>query len=282
VRALSKSASGAVAGAVLRYVVLVAVSIIFVFPVYWVFLKAINGPIAIFQYPPDVFPVRLSLANFKAAFGTFHLARNFLNTMKIMGFALVGASLSSAVVGYGFARMRFRARNLLFMVVIASIFIPWDVKVIPQFIEFSALGWINTYLPLLVPLFFGYPFYIFIFRQFITQIPYELDESAIIDGCSRVGIFVRIILPNLTPPFVTVLVYEFVRSWNDFLDPLIYLNKSTTYTLSLGIYHIISPWFMDWGALLAGSAFSVLFPVTLFFILQKYLFGGLVLSGIKA
>jgi multiple sugar transport system permease protein len=178
--------------------------------------------------------------------------------------------------------MRFRGRNLLFIVVIASIFVPWDVKIIPQFMEFSALGWTNTYLPLLVPLFFGYPFYIFIFRQFITQIPYELDESAIIDGCGRVGIFTRIILPNLTPPFITVLVYEFVRVWNDFLDPLIYLNKSTTYTLSLGIYHIISPWFMDWGALLAASALSVLFPVVLFFILQKYLFGGLVLSGIKA
>jgi multiple sugar transport system permease protein len=277
-------ASGALghAGAALRYLVLLAVSVVFLFPVYWVFLKAINGPIAIFQYPPDIYPVRLSLANFQNAFHNFHLARNFLNTLKIMGFALVGASLSSAVVGFGFARMRFRGRNLLFIVVIASIFVPWDVKVIPQFMEFSALGWTNTYLPLLVPLFFGYPFYIFIFRQFITQIPYELDESAIIDGCSRVGIFTRIILPNLTPPFITVLVYEFVRVWNDFLDPLIYLNKSTTYTLSLGIYHIISPWFMDWGALLAASALSVLFPVVLFFMLQKYLFGGLVLSGIKA
>jgi len=102
--------------------------------VYWVFLKAINGPIAIFQYPPDVYPVRFSMANFASAFGTFHLAKNFLNTMKIMRFALVGASLSSALVGFGFSRLRFRGRSVLFMVVIASIFIPWDVKVIPQFL----------------------------------------------------------------------------------------------------------------------------------------------------
>ncbi len=264
------------------YVLMVIVCVVFLFPVYWVFIKSINGPIAIFQYPPDVFPARLSLANFQSAFGTFHLQKNFLNTLKIMVFALAGASLSSSIVGYGFARMRFRGRNALFLLVIASIFVPWDVKIIPQFMEFSALGWINTYLPLIVPLWFGFPFYIFIFRQFITQIPYELDESAIIDGCTRVGVFSRIILPNLKPPFITVLVYEFVRVWNDFLDPLIYLNNSARYTLSLGIYHMVSPWFMDWGALMAASALSVLFPVLVFFLLQKYLFGGLILSGIKA
>ena len=132
-----------------------------------------------------------------------------------------------------------------------------------------------------MPYWFGYSFYIFIFRQFISQLPYELDESAIIDGCGRLAVFTRIILPNLKPPFIAVLIYEFVRGWNDFLDPLIYLNRSALYTLSQGIYHMISPWFMDWGALLAASALSVLFPVTLFFILQRYLFGGLILSGLK-
>ncbi|MCK5248582.1 MAG: carbohydrate ABC transporter permease [Spirochaetaceae bacterium] len=128
---------------------------------------------------------------------------------------------------------------------------------------------------------FGFPFYIFVFRQFIIQIPYELDEAGIIDGCNRLGVFFRILLPLLKPPIMTVLVYEFVRSWNDFLDPLIYLSKMSKYTLSLSLFYMITPFQMDWGAVMAVSALAVLFPVLVFFFLQKYLFGGLSFSGLK-
>ncbi len=263
------------------YLILMLTALFFFFPVYWVFLKAINGPIGIFAYPPDIFPKRFSLENFYNAFKDYDLFRNFVNTLKILLFAVPGAVVSSAIVGFGFARMRFPGRNVLFVIVIASILIPWDVKVIPQFMEFSKLGWVNTYLPLIVPLWFGYPFYIFIFRQFIMQIPFELDESAIIDGCGRWQIFTRIIMPLLKPPLITVLVLEFVRTWNDFLDPLIYLSDSAKYTLSLGIYYMISPYHMDWGCVMAISSLAVLFPVLLFFFLQKYLLGGLTFSGLK-
>jgi len=265
----------------LAYLILVGVVLIFLFPVYWIFVKAVNGPVGIFQYPPDIFPKRLSLQNFRNAFTHYDLINNFFNTLKVLFFAVTGATISSAVVGYGFARMRFPGRNFLFVIVIASILVPWDVKVIPQFMEFSKLGWTNTYLPLIVPLWFGYPFYIFIFRQFILQIPYELDESGIIDGCHRFSIFSRIIAPLLKPPIITVLVLEFVRTWNDFLDPLIYLNQSSRYTLSLGIYYMVTPYHMDWGAVMAASALAVLFPVLLFFVMQKYLLGGLSFSGMK-
>ncbi len=266
----------------LLYLVLVFTALIFVFPVYWIFVKAVNGPVGIFQYPPDVFPKRLSLLNFQNAFSNFGLVRNFLNTIKVLLFSVTGATLASAVVGFGFARMRFPGRNTLFIIVIASILIPWDVKIIPQFMVSSKLGWVNTYLPIIVPLWFGYPFYIFIFRQFIMQIPFELDESAIIDGCGRWSVFTRIIIPLLKPPIITVLVLEFVRTWNDFLDPLIYLNQSLKYTLSLGIYYMITPYHMDWGSVMAVASIAVLFPVLLFFLLQKYLLGGLTFSGIKA
>jgi len=254
---------------------------VFLLPVYWIFVKAINGPVGIFAYPPDIWPKRFSIENFKTAFSTYHLMRNYANTGKILLFALSGATISSSIVGFGFARLRFPGRSLLFMIVIASILIPWDVKVIPQFMLFSKLGWINTYLPLVVPLWFGFPFYIFIFRQFIMQIPYELDESAIIDGCHRWSIFTHIILPLLKAPIITVMVLEFVRSWNDFLDPLIYLNSSLKYTLSLGIYYMITPYNMDWGAVMAAAAVAVLFPVLVFFFLQKYLLGGLSFDGLK-
>jgi multiple sugar transport system permease protein len=263
------------------YFLLILVSLIFLLPVYWIFVKAINGPVGIFQYPPDFFPKQFSLVNFKNAFTNYKLFGNFLNTCKILLFALTGATISSAVVGYGFARMRFPGKNILFMIVIASILIPWDVKIIPQFMEFSKLGWINTILPLVVPLWFGYPFYIFIFRQFIMQVPYELDESAIIDGCSRWSVFTRILIPLLKPPMITVLVLEFVRSWNDFLDPLIYLNTGSKYTLSLGIYYMVSPYHMDWGSVMAASSIAVIFPVLVFFFLQKYLLGGLTFAGLK-
>lgn len=263
------------------YMILTMVILIFLFPVYWIFVKAINGPVGIFQYPPDIFPRRISLANFRNAFGHYSLITNFFNTLVILFFALSGATLSSGAVGYGFARMRFPGRNILFVIVIASILIPWDVKIIPQFMQFSKLGWVNTYLPLIVPLWFGYPFYIFIFRQFILQVPYELDESGIIDGCSRLSVLMRIIAPLLKPPIITVLVLEFVRSWNDFLDPLIYLNQSSRYTLSLGIYYMITPYHMDWGAVMAASTLAVICPVLLFFLLQKYLLGGMSFAGMK-
>ena len=264
-----------------KYLVLIFTVAVFLFPVYWIFVKAVNGPVGIFKYPPDVFPRRFSFLNFSNAFSKYGLLRYFGNTLRVILFAVTGATISSAFVGYGFARMRFPGRNAFFLVVIASILIPWDVKIIPQFMQFSKLGWVNTYLPLVVPLWFGYPFYIFIFRQFISHIPYELDESAVIDGCGRFTVFTRILIPLLRPPIVTVLVLEFVRSWNDFLDPLIYLNQSSKYTLSLGIYYMISPYFMDWGAVMAASAVAVLFPVMVFFLLQKYLLGGLTFSGLK-
>lgn len=217
---------------------------------------------------------------------TVSLLIAYLLTRKLRGSRIARSivylpAVISGAVGYGFARMRFPGRNILFVIVIASILIPWDVKIIPQFMQFSKLGWVNTYLPLIVPLWFGYPFYIFIFRQFILQVPYELDESGIIDGCSRLSVLIRIIAPLLKPPIITVLVLEFVRSWNDFLDPLIYLNQSSRYTLSLGIYYMITPYHMDWGAVMAASTLAVICPVLLFFLLQKYLLGGMSFAGMK-
>lgn len=268
-------------GRLLLFALLILTVAFFLLPVYWVFIKAVNGPIALFKYPPDLFPKRFSLENFRNGFSNYNSLAGFLNTLKIVSINMVGTTLVSAVVAYGFSRMDFPGRNVLFIIVIASILIPWDVKVIPQFMQFSALGWTNTFLPLIVPMMFGFPFYIFVFRQFIIQIPYELDEAAIIDGAGRLGVFVRILLPLLKPPIMTVLVYEFVRGWNDFLDPLIYLSKMSRYTLSLSIFYMISPFQMDWGAVMAISALAVLFPVLVFFLLQKYLFGGLSFSGLK-
>ncbi len=265
----------------LLFLLLIATVFTFLLPVYWVFIKAINGPIAIFKYPPDLFPKRFSLDNFRRGFENYDTLTGFLNTLKIVGINIAGTTMVSAMVAYGFARMNFPGRNIFFIIVIASILIPWDVKVIPQFMQFSYLGWTNTFLPLIVPMMFGFPFYIFVFRQFIIQIPYELDEAGIIDGCGRLGVFFRILLPLLKPPIMTVMVYEFVRSWNDFLDPLIYLSKMSKYTLSLNIFYMITPFQMDWGAVMAISSLAVLFPVLVFFFMQKYLFGGLSFSGLK-
>jgi len=265
----------------LFFLLLIVTVITFLLPVYWVFIKAVNGPIAIFKYPPDLFPKRFSLVNFQKGFQDYNTMAGFINTLKIVAVNIAGTTIVSAIVAYGFARMDFPGRNIFFIIVIASILIPWDVKVIPQFMEFSYLGWTNTFLPLIVPMMFGFPFYIFVFRQFIIQIPYELDEAGIIDGCGRLGVFFRILLPLLKPPIMTVMVYEFVRSWNDFLDPLIYLSKMSKYTLSLNIFYMITPFQMDWGAVMAISSLAVLFPVLVFFFMQKYLFGGLSFSGLK-
>ena len=136
------------------YILLIVTVVFFLLPVYWVFIKAINGPIAIFKYPPDLFPKRFSLENFRNGFQNYDTMLGFFNTLKVVGINMTGTTIVSAIVAYGFARMDFPGRNVLFIIVIASILIPWDVKVIPQFMEFSYLGWTNTFFPLIVPMMF--------------------------------------------------------------------------------------------------------------------------------
>jgi multiple sugar transport system permease protein len=266
----------------LLYLIMFCVSVIFAFPIYWIFTKAINGPTGLMAYPPELIPKTLSFENFAYAEKTYHIVHNMANSLIVCGFSIFGATASSAIVAYGFARLRFTGKQIWFIVLLSTIMLPWYATVIPQFIGFTAIGWGNTYLPLIIPLYFGVPFFIFLLRQFIMGIPYDLDEAAIIDGCNRLTVFTKIILPLLKPALITVVIYQFLNSWNDFINPLIYLNSAEKYTISLAVYFMRDPFKgMDWPAVMAGSFAATIFPVTVFFLTQRLLLGGIAHSGLK-
>ena len=208
-----------------------------------------------------------------------------LNTFKIVIFNILFAVGSSAVVAYGFARIRFAGRNMLFLLVLATMIIPGEVLIIPQYIEFKIFGWLNTHLPLIIPALFGNAFYIFLIRQYLKSIPFELDEAAIIDGCSRPEIFYRILLPLLTPVLSTCIVFQFMGSWNDYMGPLIYLQTRDKWTFSLGIASLNSEQLysaVNWGHRMAMSTIFSLFPLIIFLLAQEKLIGGISTTGIKA
>jgi multiple sugar transport system permease protein len=192
--------------------------------------------------------------------------------------------LSCSIVAYGFARLRFRAKNVLFLVLLATMMIPFDVIIVPQFVLFTTIHWTNTYLPLIVPTFlcgFQGAFFIFLMRQFIMGIPLTLDEAAEIDGCNKFQIFTKIIFPMMKPVIAAVVIYQFMYAWNDFLYPLIYIDDFEKYTLTLGIYLMRTPYVTPWGPMMGAAGLASLVPVTVFFITQEKLLGGLQTSGMK-
>ncbi|MDR1292361.1 MAG: carbohydrate ABC transporter permease [Clostridiales Family XIII bacterium] len=267
-----------------NYVLAVVICAVFVFPIYWVFNKAFTPLDAINAYPPSFFPTPPTGANIAEAFQEGNIGRYILNTCVIVGLTILGSVLSCSLVAYGFARLKFRAKNALFLVLLATMMIPFDVTIVPQFILFTKIHWTNTYLPLIVPTFFcGFQgaFFVFLMRQFIMGIPLSLDEAAEIDGCNRLQTFTKIIFPMMKPVIAAVVIYQFMYAWNDFLYPLIYLDDFKNYTLTLGIYLMRTPYITPWGPMMGAAGLASLVPVTVFFLTQEKLLGGLQTSGMK-
>ena len=199
----------------------------------------------------------------------------------ITGLAVIGQTVSSAIAGYGFAKFRFRGKNVLFVLMLSTLMVPYHITLIPQFVIFKWLGWINTFYPLIVPAFFGTPFYIFLYRQFFLQIPGEYNDAAAIDGCSYWGAFLRIILPMSLPVVGTVAILSFNQHWNDFLGPLIYINTNAKRTIQLGINAMRNLYTVEWHLLMAASVVALIPTVLIFFFLQRRMIQGIVVSGIK-
>jgi multiple sugar transport system permease protein len=196
---------------------------------------------------------------------------------------LVGEVLTNSFVAYGFARLRGPGRRWIFMVLLSTMLIPFPVLVIPQYLLFNRLGWIDTFLPLIVPPWFGSAFLIFLVRQFYMTIPRELDEAAELDGCGYFSIYLRIIVPLSKPALASVAIFSFTYNWNDYLAPLIYLNSSSNFTLPLGLASFIGRpgTVIPWHQLMAASLVTVLPCVLLFFFAQRFFIQGIVVSGVK-
>ena len=220
--------------------------------------------------------------NYPEAISKMNLRLQLINTLVIVLWCMLGTTLSSAIVGYTFARGRFAGRTKLFIVVIATMMLPSQVTMIPTFILFKNLGWMDTYFPFIIPSFLGNAFFIFLFRQYFLTIPSDLEDAARIDGCGHFGTFWHIMLPMAKPIVITVIVFTFMGAWNDFMGPLIYLNTETNYTLAIGLdmfrgqYGSMQP-----NLVMAASAMMMLPVLVIFFLAQNAFMKGVVVTGVK-
>jgi multiple sugar transport system permease protein len=273
------------AGRTAELALLVGLSALVLLPVGWmvtVALKPDGAPVI--SVPPQWFPTQYfefenfvrTMTNPLRPFG-----RYILNTGVIIVGNIVGALLSCSLAGYAFARMRFRWRDQLFWLLIVTMLVPWQALMVPQFLIFHELGWYGTYLPLIVPAFFGNAFFVFLMRQYMRTIPRELDEAARIDGAGHWRIFWSIILPLSKPVLAVCAVFVFLGSWNDLLGPLIYLTDNDQFTVALGLANAVTRFGTDWNQVMAANLLMMIPPVVIYFVLQRQLIGGIASVGIK-
>jgi len=264
------------------YAALALVSLVLILPFLWIISTSLKGDEDIFTTPPQWIPTDLRWENYSDVFERMPYLIYFRNSVFVTVMTIVGVVISSSLVAYAFACLRWPGRNALFIFVLATMMLPMQVTMIPMFVLFKELGWLNTYKPLIVPAFFGGgAFNIFLLRQFFLTIPKELFEAARIDGCSEFRIYWNIVLPLAKPALATVAILTFMFSWNDFLGPLIYLSDQLKGTLALGLALFVGQHQTEWGMLMAASVLMMLPMVLIFFFFQRYFIKGFVMSGIK-
>ncbi len=268
-------------GKVLWYVLLTALGILFALPFFWMLSSSLKVEADIWIYPPKWIPDPILWENYPKALELMNFPRLLFNTLFLVIVGTFGIVLSSSWVVYGFSRFRFKGRDALFVVLISTLMLPSQVTLVPLYIMYKELGWLNTYLPLLVPAYFGSAFYIFLLRQFFLTIPTELDDAAKIDGCGYIGIWWRILLPLCKPALVTVIVFSVIFGWNDFLWPLIVLNDAQLFNLSLGLATFRGLYNTQWGYLMAASVVVLLPCLVLYFVAQRFIVEGIALTGLK-
>ena len=259
---------------------LIAMSIVFLIPIYWMVVTALKSTPELVQFPPTLWPSSMQWHNFVLAFETIPFATYFVNTLLITVLSVIGAVLSNLMIAYGFACIEWPGRDIVFYVVLATIFMPFSLVIIPQFDMFARLHWINTYLPLVVPTFFGSAFYIFLMRQFLLQLPKDLLEAARIDGASEWRILWQVVAPMALPAIGAVAIFSAVGAWNDFLGPLLYLQDDSVHTLSIGLQAFRSTHDIQFNLLMAASVMVVIPVVLLFFAFQRLFIKGVTLGSI--
>ncbi|MCM3124754.1 carbohydrate ABC transporter permease [Mesobacillus sp. AQ2] len=261
---------------------LIAGSTLILLPLWWMISTSLKSPAEIAQYPPTFFPEEFNFNNYIEAWQTAPFTRWALNTLFLATVGTIGSVVVNSLVAYGFAKIKFRGRNALFVLVLSTMLIPGFVTMVPQYILFSKLGWVNTYLPLLVPAFLGSAFFIFLLRQFMMGIPNELIEAAVLDGAGHLQIWWHIMLPLTKPALITVAIFSFNGAWNDLLGPLLYINDESMYTLQIGLQTFKGTVQTQWHYLMAMSVTVLLPVILLFFFFQKYFIeGSNISSGTK-
>lgn len=265
----------------LRYAVLVALALLFLSPFAFMVTTSLKSAEKIFTATMEWLPQPVLWKNYPEAISRFPFWRYVGNTLVICLLTVLGTVLSSALAAYAFARMRFKGRDTLFFVMLTTIMLPAQVTLLPTFLLFRSVGWSGTWLPLVVPAFFGNPFSIFLLRQFFLTIPQELSDAAKLDGCTEFGIFSRVVLPLARPALATVGMFAFLGAWTDFQGPLVYLHDESQYTLALGLQSFLGRHESQWNLLMATSTLITLPLIAVFLVVQKTFVKGIVLSGLK-
>jgi len=272
---------GRLAGRGLFVAFLLALTVSFALPFYWLLSTALKPMDELFVSPPIWVPSHLEWSNFSNALSFFPFGQYLGNTLIICVGVVIGTLVSNSLIAYGLSRIQWRGRNLVFVLLLGTLLLPSQVTLIPLFILFTHLGWVDTFLPLIVPAFFGNAFFMFLLRQFFMTIPAELGDAVRVDGGSEWAIFTRIVLPLSKPALATVALFSFINAWNDFLGPLIYLQTESKYTLSIGLSTFLGQYGSQWSWLMAGSALVFLPIVILFFFTQRTFIQGVTLTGSK-
>lgn len=279
---MTVAARGTTVRSVVLLAVVTAISAVFLVPFLWVVSTSLKGSEQIFTIPPQWIPDRLHWENYAEVFRRMPFLAYFRNSVMISILTIIGVVGSSSLVAYAFACLRWPGRDALFIVILATMMLPLQVTMIPIFVLYKELGWLNTFKPLIVPAFFGGgAFNIFLLRQFFLGVPRELIDAARIDGASEFRIYWSIMLPLAKPALATIAIITFMFTWYDFLGPLIYLSDRMKGTLALGLSMLVGQTQTEWGLLMAASLMMMLPVLLVFFFFQKYFIQGFMMSGIK-
>jgi ABC-type glycerol-3-phosphate transport system permease component len=269
------------AAAVSTYLVLSFTAILYAVPFAWLILNSFKTADQIFKIPLQWIPRPFILRNYIDSWQAQPFALYYRNSVIITGSCIVGAVVTCALAGYGFARLEFFGKRVVFIMVIGVMILPHQVTIIPRFLIFKSLGLLNTKWPLVIPYFLAPPFFIFLARQFFAAIPTELEDAATIDGCSTFGILWRIIVPISKPALTSIAIFVFRNTWNDLFNPLLYLTSKINFTVPLGLMWFKNDFYVEWNLLMAATVVAIVPGFLIFFSLQRFFVEGISLTGIK-
>ncbi|WP_059053947.1 carbohydrate ABC transporter permease [Paenibacillus senegalimassiliensis] len=279
---MSEGRKSSLSVTITKYFLLTVTLLLFVGPLVWLLSTMMKTKAETYKVPPAIFPEQLTFEAFERLFAVQPLMWRWIqNSFTISIIVVIGVVLSSSIVAYGFSRFKTKYKDKMFSVVLVTLMIPPSIMMIPSYVLYTKLGWIDTWLPLIVPAWLGSAYYIFLFRQFFMSIPMELDEATYLDGGNRWTVYAKVIMPLSKPIIITTVILSFVNSWLDFLGPFLYLKDNLKFTLSVGLQLLIGQTSQDFPALAAGAFISIIPIGLLYFFGQRYIVEGVVLTGTK-
>lgn len=268
----------------IRHLLLVLGAAVFMLPFYWLVVTSLKSDVQILNAKTlgeMLVPNPVQWSNYPRTLAYVHFWRYFLNTTIVTVLSILGTTLASSVVAFSFARLRWPGRDVFFILLLSTMMLPVQVTMIPLYLIFAKIGWVNSLKPLWVPAFFGNAFYIFLLRQFFKTIPREFMDAAKLDGCTYFEMFRKIMFPLVRPAVISIIIFQFMFAWNDFLGPLIYIHDRLLMTLSQGLQALQSSNSGEWSMLMAASTLMILPVIIVFFFAQRYFIEGVVLTGLK-